>query len=213
MEWSGVEWISQFANNSIFYSFVMVAPDLGPKYPHKETNLPVSLASYKLRGSCRAEIGAFVSKGGTMCDIWEARADDVSYKENRSAAKIKKLEKQDYVQLMQNDDMVDVFGGKFSCCDRLHAQAGNDGDICDREKLLMPMLGMYCDMYKRRYNPSVMKIYALIEPRKNELYPTEIDVNLRGNKKRYVNLFDDLINICDKMIDFENMVEAASGER
>jgi len=68
-------------------------------------------------------------------------------------------------------------------------------------------------MYKRRYNPSVMKIYALIEPRKNELYPTEIDVNLRGNKKRYVNLFDDLINICDKMIDFENMVEAASGER
>ena len=38
-------------------------------------------------------------------------------------------------------------------------------------------------------------------------------MNLRGNKKRYVNLFDDLINICDKMIDFENMVEAASGER
>ena len=197
---------------SIFQSFVVMAPNLGDNVFHNITGDMCNLSSYKMRASCRAEVLSFACKGGTMCDLWIATSKDEKYCTDRNEADIKKLPHEEYADFLSKADLCNVFGGEFTCCKRNHAVERNPTERCDKEDLFLPMLGLYCDLYKRRFNPNVAAIFDLIEPRKLELYPSELTIKLSNNKLRYATFFDDLINTAEKGIDFENMVEAASGE-
>jgi len=103
--------------------------------------------------------------------------------------------------------MVKVFLGDFSCCRIKH----KGSDKCDREELLQPMLGLYCEIYRRRYHPTVAPIYQMIENIKEEVYPKSISVEFEEGRIEERNLFGNYLDIAEKAIDFENMITAASG--
>ena len=44
-------------------------------------------------------------------------------------------------------DALDVFAGELSCCRRGHPDAAP----CDKELLMLPMLGIYAEIYKNRH--------------------------------------------------------------
>jgi len=106
-------------------------------------------------------------------------------------------------------DAIKVFRGDFTCCRLNHPLGG----ACDREELLEPMLGLYCDVYKRRFSPRMKRFYDEIEHCKNIVFPKQIEVTLPSGVVETRPLFTDLIEMAEKSIDFENMIEAAGGEK
>ena len=46
-----------------------------------------------------------------------------------------------------NAEALDVFGGGLTCCTRGHP----DGDPCDKEALVLPMLGLFAELYENRH--------------------------------------------------------------
>ncbi len=120
-----------------------------------------------------------------------------------SIEKIEKIDDNEY----NIADAVKVFGGEYTCCRLKHPGKGR----CDREVLLEPMLGLYCDVYKRRFSPRMKLFYDAIEHTKNMVFPSEIRVEFEDGTHEERPLFTDLIAMVEKSIDFENMIEAAGG--
>ena len=88
---------------------------------------------------------------------------------------------------------------------------GNNA-VCDRELLLEPMLGLYCEIYKKRLNPKMKPIYDFIEPYKGTIYPKSIEIEFCENEKvkhERRTLFGDLLEIAERTIDYENMLIGA----
>ena len=74
------------------------------------------------------------------------------------------------------------------------------------------MLGLYCDVYKRRLSPRLKLFYNAIEiGGKSTVFPGQIVVEFCDGTSDVRPLFSNLIEMVEKSIDFENMIEAAEG--
>merc|ERR1712166_822709 len=63
---------------------------------------------------------------------------------------------------------VNVFSGDLTCCTKKH----NGGtQPCDKETLMLPMLGLYTEIYDNRDKPAVKEIYELISRDINSIFP------------------------------------------
>jgi len=178
------------AVSSSLHAFVIVAPSA----THLNTSEECSVTSYNRRGWCRAEVTAHASRRGFNNMYLATSESDI--------------------QLVNDDeynigDAINIFQGDFTCCRLQHPNHG----ACDREELLEPMLGLYCDVYKRRFSPRMKRFYDEIEHCKSTVFPEEIEVVLTDGVVETRPLFKDLIDMVEKTIDFENMIEAAGGEK
>ena len=73
------------------------------------------------------------------------------------------------------------------------------------------MLGLYCDVYKRRLSPRLKLFYDAIEHEKSVVFPEQISVQFVNGKHEVRPFFSNLIAMVEKQIDYENMIEAARG--
>ena len=178
------------AVSSSLHAFVIVAPTT----PHLNSSEECNVETYNRRGWCRAEVTSHASRRG-FNNMYLATSESDIDLVNDNEFKI--------------SDAIKVFRGDFTCCRLNHPLGG----ACDREELLEPMLGLYCDVYKRRFSPRMKRFYDEIEHCKNIVFPKQIEVTLPSGVVETRPLFTDLIEMAEKSIDFENMIEAAGGEK
>ena len=161
--------------------FVVVAPDA----EHVDTGASCNSLTYRRRAWCRAEIFSCWARNGTKS----------MYESTRQG--LRSLASDDQVLL----EALDVFGGAMTCCQRLgHAS----GAPCDREALMLPMLGLYAELYRDRRGASA-EAYALIEDKKDKLYPRTFAYRCRGTDggaptTEELPLFGDLIDAVEYFI-------------
>ena len=214
------------------HAFVIAAPFA----MHADLNVECNLASYKRRGWCRAEVFSHVARRGTknvyvagfnggevetkICPLENLGGSINDEGAHATAAYIASLsdsrrhERETMLDVRGEsliDEMINVFSGDFTCCKLKHRH--NQSATCDREMLLEPMLGLYCYIYKRRFSPKIKPIYAKITDKKSDIFPATIVVQLPHGKEETRTLFGNLIELAEQSIDFENMVEAAGGEK
>ena len=72
-------------------------------------------------------------------------------------------------------EALDVMNGEFTCCRLGHPH----GDPCDREALMLPLLGLYADIYAERHGKQA-EAYAFIEPVKSSLFPETFEYVHKG---------------------------------
>ena len=105
-------------------------------------------------------------------------------------------------------EALDVMHGEFTCC-----SLGHPGGVpCDREALMLPLLGLYADLYKER-NGRNADAYAFIEPIKSRLFPATFDYvhrDLDGVETTTKKvLFGDLVAAVEDLIDQDTAVEGS----
>lgn len=96
-------------------------------------------------------------------------------------------------------EVLDVFGGELTCCRLGHKK----GDPCDREELMLPMLGLFMELYRNRDGAS-REAYALIEPLLDEIYPRQFEYAHDGSEEsEHLPLFGDLVDAAKDFVDRE----------
>ena len=167
--------------------FIVVAPDA----VHHDTGCACNSRSYRRRAWCRAEIMSCWARNGTS---------DMYYNSNEG---LKPLEVSDQILA----EALDVIGGEFTCCRLGHPNE----EPCDREQLMLPLLGLYADVYAERRGKHAYA-YAFIEPRKHELFPSTFEYthrSLDGVETTTTQvLFGDLIAAVEHATDQEESVDA-----
>ena len=99
-------------------------------------------------------------------------------------------------------EALDVMSGEaeYTCCRLGHPNC----DPCDREALMLPMLGLYADVYKER-DGKHGAAYALIEPLKHRLFPETFEYVHKGldgvETTTTQVLFGDLVAAVEETID------------
>lgn len=91
----------------------------------------------------------------------------------------------------------------MTCCSRMHLAGGP----CDRESLILPMLGMYFDvcvknaMHSDKEKPAaVANVMGLIEKQKDRVFPAVFDYILPNGKVARRTLFGDSIARVDALL-------------
>ena len=105
-------------------------------------------------------------------------------------------------------EALDVMNGEFTCCRLGHPH----GDPCDREALMLPLLGLYADIYAERHGKQA-EAYAFIEPVKSSLFPETFEYVHKGldgvETTTTQVLFGDLIAAVEESIDQGSFDESA----
>ena len=83
---------------------------------------------------------------------------------------------------------LDTFGGEFTCCARGH----DDGGSCDREALMLPLLGIWAEVYRGRKDAR-RKAYKALAPRLDELFPATAKFTVADGEPEERVLFGDLV--------------------
>ena len=104
-------------------------------------------------------------------------------------------------------ELLDVFSGELSCCRHGHPGA----QTCDREELVLPMLGLFIEIYRTRRNgdatPKTRRAYAAMEPLLAQMYPATFEyrrIHGDGSETRETcPLFGGLIEAAKFFVDHE----------
>ena len=121
--------------------FIVVAPDT----THKNTGCLCGSKSYRSRAWCRAEIMSCWARNGTSA---------MYYNSNDGLKPL--LASEDIVSKDILHEALDVMHGEFTCCRLGHPDEGP----CDREALMLPLLGLYADVYAQRNGKVGSKYYG-----------------------------------------------------
>ena len=106
--------------------FIVVAPDA----THHDTLLKCDSKTFRSRSWCRAEISACWARNGTE-NMFYATNSGLKLLAPNGALRPEALE---------------VFSGGLTCCGLNHP----DGMPCDKEALMLPMLGLFIEIYAQR---------------------------------------------------------------
>ena len=118
---------------SIAQAFVVIAPEV----QHSDLSMVCDEASYRSRMWCRAEQFAHVVRNGSE-NMWLA-TDDTG---------VVPIEL-DWLE----GSAFDVFGGELTCCRLRHRGRKR----CDRESLVIPILGLYGELYASKHTACVQR--------------------------------------------------------
>ena len=166
--------------------FIVVAPDAA----HKNTGCLCGSKSYRSRAWCRAEIMSCWARNGTSA---------MYYNSNDGLKPL--VASEDIVSKDILHEALDVMHGEFTCCRLGHPDEGP----CDREALMLPLLGLYADVYAQRNDQSRTDAYKFIEPIKDRLFPATFEYTHRspdGVETTMTQvLFGDLIAAVEESID------------
>jgi hypothetical protein len=91
-----------------------------------------------------------------------------------------------------NDEFIEaiqVFHGEMTCCHHGH----KGGTPCDREFLMLPMLGLYQQIHAERNDERMKKIYDVIEPFLGDVFPATFQYTSDVTGTLTKPLFGDLI--------------------
>jgi len=171
---------------SIAQAFVVIAPEIA----HCDLGTVCDEASYHLRMWCRAEQFAHLLRNGPE-NMWLASGGAVA-QQVRGSGRIEA----DFL----NSSALHVFGGECTCCRLKHKGM----EKCDRESLLIPILGLYGELYACRnmggskliWEKIVAEGHGVIFPKYFEFVKDD-EKNTSGTRR----LFGDLVEEIRQLID------------
>jgi len=160
--------------------FIVIAPTT----THASTGCGCDATSFRRRAWCRAEMLMCWSRNGTS-DMRQWTGDGL---EPLSAEAV--------------GDALNVFSGDLTCCRLGHAHA----EPCDREELMLPMLGLYAELYAGRRGPTA-ECYAVVGPRKDAVFPRTFEYRYGTpdgeERTEEAALFGDLVQAVELAADLE----------
>jgi len=161
--------------------FVVVAPDA----KHADTCVPCNRATYHKRTWCRAEMMSHWSRCGSK-SMFYCDSDGLQPMAPNGVTP-------EFISSIQ------VFNGELTCCQLGH----NDGTVpCDRQELVLPMLGLYAEIYRLRAEDESRKtIFEAIEPSLHEIYPPAFEYTSPKHASVAKPLFGDLITAARRIAD------------
>lgn len=188
---------------SILEAFVVVAPEV----VHSNTGLLCNRHSYQQRGWCRAEQLCHCVRRGTS-DMYLADSGICRPLSgclgvfNESRQLDKKMRRTSLVEL-ENwfTQSLYVFSPEshYSCCRMLHVMDGKKMP-CDRQALMLPMLGLYGEIYRRRRQPEYGQVFEDIKAEKESIFPPSFTyVTSKASKPQ--PLFSDLLDRLERKMD------------
>jgi len=137
--------------------------------------------------------------------VW-TRAEQVSFFCSRGIEQMYIITKETLQNVPDGwmDDVAALFEGDMTCCSRKHI----DGGPCDRESLVLPMLGMYFDVCVNIQEVSSRdtdctrkhQIFALIAKQKDRMFPSTYDYIKPSGAVAKKVLFGDFIARVDQML-------------
>ena len=161
-------------------AFVVVAPTT----THADLDTPCDFASYSLRGWCRAEVMSKVCGSGLanffISDNSEFRP--VSMDD----------------PMLRDLSLFDVYSGDFTCCNK---EFDDPITVCDKEKLVEPMLGLWGLILQNRQKPLIRPIFEKVQSARTAFFPTELDFRHKGLEPETRELFGKLVSKMEAYID------------
>merc|ERR1719282_478751 len=89
-----------------------------------------------------------------------------------------------------------VFEGSFGCCDKKHTGLLR----CDREHLVLPILGLYSLVLKQRQKPHMKPVLDLINRYKDRFFPACFQFENPDGSTEERDLFRDLTEAMEKRV-------------
>lgn len=160
--------------------FVIVAPG---KTTHAETGALCDKASYQMRAWCRAEQLAHGCRKGVENMYLTSEGgglEPVTWDWIKPSFKI--------------------FSGQLTCCLR-----GHEGmEQCDKEYLVTPALGLYCELLAAQKDGSLAQekkeILDYMQENEDEVFPPSFDFSTPGGKRTEKReLFGDILTLLDEL--------------
>lgn len=155
-------------------ALIIIAPDS----MHKQLKTKADLQTYKSRAWCRVEQIAHLS-------VHDLTTMFIGVEEGELQS----------VAEHWMEDVVRLFEADMTCCRLKHKSR----PICDRETLVVPLLGLYCTLLLDHSSPGARRLYELICKQKNKVFPPHFQfVTERGAERRV--LFGDLIPRLERLV-------------
>mmetsp|Transcript_23991 Transcript_23991/g.52215 ORF Transcript_23991/g.52215 Transcript_23991/m.52215 type:complete len:1590 (+) Transcript_23991:176-4945(+) len=187
---------------SSLQAFVVVAPVV----QHQDTKIECNRESYQSRGWCRAE---------QMCHYVMRGTEDMYLAENGVCTPLKGCLKPANIGSDDNSEselelwfrkMMFVFEDscQYTCCRMTHVLKGKTMK-CDREALMLPMLGLYGKIYRSKNDEKTKGIYQLIKNNREEIFPDTfvfMGPTPKENEPQR-KLFEDVMDKLERTIDEE----------
>jgi len=180
---------------SLLKYFVTVCPTV----KHADTGAVCNKASYHERCWCRAELMSFWARNGTERMFYAtggsgaARRSEVGGEEPEGMA-LEPMAPEGVTESFV--DAIKVFHGSLSCCRLGHA---GGTACCDKEELMLPMLGLYAEIYAKR-DGACKRINDAIEGHLDEIFPRTFEYCANGTTVQKL-LFGDLVTVLRHDID------------
>lgn len=158
--------------------FIIVAPG---EIVHKDTGIMCDKFSYQQRSWCRAEQLAHSCRRGV---------------ENMFLANNNTLEPLTWEWIKRS---LQVFNGELTCCLR-----GHEGmDQCDKEFLVTPALGLYCELLAQEkegmLNKERKEIVTYFKQNQNEVFPPTVKFSTPNGSHETRELFGDILKLLGEL--------------
>ena len=198
---SAVEQLGTLA--SICSYFIVTAPET----LHFNTGEICNRETYHERCWCRAEIFSHWTRRGCSTFDDSTQKVDGSRKELQNMFYMTDTDLEAMVPARLESDhhytkeflkAVDVFAGELTCCKRAH----NGGtQPCDKETLMLPMVGLYTEIYDNRNKPAVKDMYELIASNIDAIFPPTFEYVFSDEGDTVTKpLFGDLIQAVETVV-------------
>jgi len=162
-------------------AFMVVAP----KAMHEETQVECCLKTYSARAWCRAEVLSHALCKGIANMYVANEAGLIPFMQESSTV----------------SDSIHVFQGNLTCCHQKHVGT----EVCDREKLVVPFLGLYSYViHALKWNSAELtsgmkEFFENIVANKHQIFPASFEhVSAGGVEKR--KLFGGLLELMESEV-------------
>lgn len=196
---------------SLLQLFVIVAPEI----THKNTDARLSRDTYQERGWCRAEqLCHYVKCGDSDMFLADSTGRPMPLKGKLAGQAIKDLKsgskRMSFARIEREADVEEWFekmffvfseGVSYTCC-RLEHDMNGKATPCDREALMLPILGLYGDIYGRRDEEGVKEIFERIqEEGLDKIFPPTFEYQAKETGlKETRTLFGDLLDVLEAYV-------------
>ena len=153
-------------------AFVVVAPTT----THTDLDTPCDFASYSVRGWCRAEVMSKVCGSGLL---------NMFISSERGFRPVTMDD-----PILRDLSLFDVYSGDFTCCTK---EWDKPVAVCDKEKLVKPMLGLWGLILQNRKKPLIRPIFEKVLRAQTAFFPTELEFRHKGLASETKELFGTLV--------------------
>ncbi|CAK9014927.1 unnamed protein product [Durusdinium trenchii] len=170
---------------SVYASYCSVFLSVVPPCKHADSGHDVDIHSYCSRAWCRLEKLSYAT-----CSWEEERLAFLCTEEGIS---------NDWAGVFNDESVLDVLGGQFSCCTRNHP----DDRPCDKQKIVGVMLGIFWrilatnrDAPHRKHARTLLR---LVEKDEEKYFPKTASYRTELMEPRPIELFDGFLPILKEM--------------
>lgn len=166
---------------SVAHAFVIICPEA----KHQVTGCACNIKSYNTRGWCRAE---------TISKVFGSGLEHMFVVDDPEGELIPVT-----MELLSSSLSMMLFEAEFSCC----ALGHKSQTYCDKEDLVLPILGMYSKIRRKHDGPEHDYVIKHIEEFKERLFPKRFTFMRADGPSEERELFGDLVALMESYVEHE----------